>query len=49
MFRLMRAGSQPGRPAPIVRIVAALIVLGMLIAAVPLLGRLVVWLTALVW
>lgn len=47
MLRLMRAGARPGRPAPIVRVIALLIVLGMVIAAVPLVGRLLVWLTTL--
>lgn len=47
MLRLMRAGARPGRPGLVVRVIAVLIVLGMVIAAVPLLGRLLVWITTL--
>lgn len=47
MLRLMRAGARPGRPSLVVRTIAALIVLGMVVAAVPLIGRLLVWLTGL--
>jgi hypothetical protein len=43
MLRLLRAGSQPGRPAPVVRVLAAVVVLGLLIGIAPSLGAVVVW------
>ncbi len=43
MLRLLRAGSRPGRPAPLVRIVAALLVVGMLVAVAPFLAAFIMW------
>jgi hypothetical protein len=43
MLRLLRGGSTPGRPAPVVRILAVGVALGLLVGIAPFLGSVVVW------
>ncbi|MGF1661470.1 MAG: hypothetical protein ACFCVG_03195 [Kineosporiaceae bacterium] len=43
MLRLLRAGSGPGGRGPAVRVLAALLVLGLLVGIAPFLGAAVVW------
>jgi hypothetical protein len=43
VLRLLRAGSGPGGRGPAVRVLAALLVLGLLVGIAPFLGAVVVW------